>query len=51
MKINASVVFTGFGVSGGCSFRWGLNECINEQSGFIGFDTFEGLPDAIGIFE
>lgn len=47
---NEAVVYLEFGVSGGHSLRWWLNECISQDSRFIGFDTFEGLPEAWGGF-
>lgn len=34
-----------FGVAGGTSFKWWLNQNKNSQSKFWGFDTFEGLPE------
>ncbi len=45
-----AIIFIEFGVSGGHSFRWWLNENSNVQSHFIGFDTFEGLPENWGTF-
>ena len=39
-----------FGVSGGYSFNWWLNTCVNNESRFYGFDTFEGLPEKWGTF-
>jgi len=48
---NEAVVYLEFGVSGGYSFKWWLEACTNEESGFIGFDTFEGLPENWGTFK
>ena len=39
-----------FGVANGQSFKWWMNACKNSGSGFYGFDTFEGLPEAWGLF-
>ncbi|HOF21718.1 MAG TPA: TylF/MycF/NovP-related O-methyltransferase [Bacteroidales bacterium] len=46
-----AITYMEFGVSGGSSFKWWLNECRNEKSIFIGFDTFEGLPENWGTFK
>jgi hypothetical protein len=40
-----------FGVAGGHSFRWWLQNNSNPSSQFFGFDTFEGLPEKWGPFE
>jgi O-methyltransferase len=39
-----------FGVSKGHSFKWWVEQCVNEQNHFYGFDTFEGLPESWGAF-
>lgn len=39
-----------FGVSGGHSFKWWLQQNTNVNSKFYGFDTFEGLPESYGPF-
>ena len=40
-----------FGVCGGHSFRWFLQQNTNTQSRFYGFDTFTGLPEDFGPFK
>jgi len=46
-----AILFIEFGVSGGHSFSWWLHEKSHEHSRFIGFDTFEGLPENWGAFK
>jgi O-methyltransferase len=43
-----SVCYLEFGVYQGTSMRWWLNEIIDSDSLFFGFDTFEGLPSDWG---
>jgi hypothetical protein len=42
---NESIDYLEFGVSGAYSFKWWIGNCINPDSRFYGFDTFEGLPE------
>lgn len=37
-----------FGVSTGESFRWWVDATDNPDARFVGFDTFEGIPEAWG---
>ena len=50
LKDNSEIVYLEFGVAGGTSFKWWLNENKNDSSRFYGFDTFEGLPENWGMF-
>ena len=40
-----------FGVCGGDSFRWWLENNKDNTSSFHGFDTFEGLPEDWGFYK
>ncbi|HEY4876426.1 MAG TPA: class I SAM-dependent methyltransferase [Puia sp.] len=44
------ITYLEFGVAGGTSFRWWINNTKNANSKFYGFDTFEGLPEKWGLF-
>jgi len=40
-----------FGVAGGQSFNWFMEQNSNAESRFYGFDTFDGLPEDWGPFK
>lgn len=40
-----------FGVAEGDSLKWWLEHCVNQNTVFMGFDTFEGLPEDWGVFK
>ncbi len=48
---NQPIDYMEFGVAGGFSFKWWMERNQLEDSGFYGFDTFEGLPEKWGAFE
>jgi len=49
-KEDSKIIYLEFGVAGGESLKWWINENQNSLSKFYGFDTFEGLPEDWGVF-
>lgn len=47
---NEPVDYLEFGVFEANSFKWWLKSCVNTESRFYGFDTFEGLPEKWGTY-
>jgi len=45
-----SIYYLEFGVAGGKSFQWWVNNIIDKDSRFTGFDTFTGLPEDWGFY-
>jgi hypothetical protein len=49
--LNQPVNYLEFGVAGGASFRWFLQQNTHPDSRFYGFDTFTGLPEDFGSYK
>lgn len=49
--INSPISYVEFGVADGHSFRWFVQQNINSDSRFYGFDTFTGLPEDFGVYK
>jgi O-methyltransferase len=47
----SSIYYIEFGVAEGQSFKWWVENIKNEDSRFVGFDTFSGLPEDWGYFK
>jgi hypothetical protein len=47
----SEIYYIEFGVAQGRSFKWWVENIKNEDSLFVGFDTFSGLPEDWGYFK
>lgn len=47
---DAELLYLEFGVANGESFNWWTKNLKNSNTFFVGFDTFEGLPESWGAF-
>lgn len=47
----SKIYYLEFGVAQGNSFKWWINNIIDKNSKFVGFDTFTGLPEDWGYFK
>ena len=45
-----NILYMEFGVAQALSFKWWINRIENSKAKFVGFDTFEGLPEDWGGF-
>jgi O-methyltransferase len=48
---NVRLNYLEFGVAEGDSLKWWLEHCRHENAVFMGFDSFEGLPEDWGVFK
>lgn len=49
--LNGAINYLEFGVAGGHSFQWFMQQNPHAGSRFYGFDTFDGLPEDWGPFK
>lgn len=47
-RLDEPITYLEFGVAAGSSFRWWTVRNTHPASRFVGFDTFEGLPEDFG---
>jgi O-methyltransferase len=47
----SNIYYIEFGVAEGQSFKWWVEKIKSEDSRFVGFDTFRGLPEDWGYFK
>jgi len=45
------ITYLEFGVFSGTTMKWWVNHLNNPQNTYVGFDTFEGLPEAWGHYK
>jgi O-methyltransferase len=50
-QLDGPVNYLEFGVAGGRSFKWWLDNNKHPDSRFVGFDTFTGLPEDWFVFK
>jgi len=49
--LSTGISYIEFGVAEGHSFKWFLQQNLNQESRFYGFDTFTGLPEDFGTYK
>ena len=50
-NLRQPITYIEFGVAAGHSFKWWLKQNTSAESMFVGFDTFDGLPEDWGPFK